>query len=108
MLKSQKEKGKSVVISASINILVQNMNERVHQTLNSLNKSAFRSKFRLTQKDRDYIASKGLKTIEDHAFQFINSRVAPDFPRNDGKCNKSYIGVYFFNFSSPSAIEGFN
>jgi hypothetical protein len=85
LLKSQKEKGKSVVISASINILVQNMNERVHQTLNSLNKSAFRSKFRLTQKDRDYLASKGLKTIEDHAFQFINSRVAPDFPRNDGK-----------------------
>ena len=60
-------------------------NERVHQTLNSLNKSAFRSKFRLTQKDRDYIASKGLETIEDHAFQFINSRLAPDFPKNDGK-----------------------
>jgi hypothetical protein len=61
------------------------MNERVHQTLDSLNKSAFRSKFRLTRKDRDYLASKGLKTIEAHAFQFIHSRVAPDFPRNDGK-----------------------
>ena len=61
------------------------MNERVQQILNSLRKSAFRSKFRLTQKDRDYIAAKGLKTIEDHAFQFIHSRVAPDFPKNDGK-----------------------
>ena len=61
------------------------MNDRVHQTLNSLGKSAFRSKFRLTRKDRDYIASKGLNIIEDHALQFINSRIAPDFPKNDGK-----------------------
>jgi hypothetical protein len=61
------------------------MNERVLQTLKSLRKSAFRSKFSLTQKDRDYIASKGLKTIQDHAFQFIHSRVVPDFPKNDGK-----------------------
>lgn len=61
------------------------MNERVRQTLKSLSKSAFRSKFSLTQKDGDYIASRGLKTIQDHAFQFINSRVAPDFPKNDGK-----------------------
>jgi hypothetical protein len=52
---------------------------------NSLKKSSFRSKFRLTQKDRDYITGKGLKTIRDHAFQFINTRVAPDFPKNDGK-----------------------
>jgi hypothetical protein len=61
------------------------MNERVLQTLNSLGKSAFRSKFRLTRKDHDYIASKGLKIIEDHAFQFISSRVAPELPKNDGK-----------------------
>ena len=52
---------------------------------NSLKKSSFRTKFRLTQKDRDYIAAKGLETIKDHAFQFINTRVTPDFPKNDGK-----------------------
>ena len=39
----------------------------------------------MTQKDRDYIATKGLKTIKEHAFQFINSRIAPAFPKNDGK-----------------------
>jgi hypothetical protein len=39
----------------------------------------------LAQKDRDYIATKGLETIKKHAFEFINSRVAPDFPKNDGK-----------------------
>ena len=65
--------------------MAENMNACVHQTLNSLRKSTFRSRFRLNQKDRDYIASKGLKTIRDHAFQFVNSRVAPDFPKNDGK-----------------------
>ena len=61
------------------------MNDRINQSLNSLKKSSFRSKFRLTQKDRDYITAKGLETIRDHAFQFINTRVAPDFPNNDGK-----------------------
>ena len=61
------------------------MNDRINHTLNSLKKSKFRSKFKLSQKDRDYIATKGLETIKEHAFQFINSRVAPDFPKNDGK-----------------------
>jgi hypothetical protein len=53
--------------------------------LASLGKSKFRSKFRLTQKDRDYIEVKGIETIKAHAFQFVNSRIAPDFPKNDGK-----------------------
>jgi len=53
--------------------------------LTALNKSKFRLKFRLSQKDRDYIATKGLETIRDHTFQFINARVATDFPKNDGK-----------------------
>ena len=61
------------------------MNDRINHSLNSLKKSSFRSIFRLTQKDRDYITDKGLETIKDHAYQFINSRVAPAFPKNDGK-----------------------
>jgi hypothetical protein len=32
--------------------------------------------YRLTNKDRDY---------SKHAFQFVNSRIAPDFSKNDGK-----------------------
>ena len=67
------------------NYLSENMNDRINHTLNSLKKSKFRSKFRLTQKDRDYISAKGLETIKEHAFQFINSRVAPAIPKNDGK-----------------------
>jgi hypothetical protein len=57
----------------------------IPQKLASLRKSKFRSRFTLNQKDRDYIAAKGLETIKDHAYQFINSRVAPAFPKNDGK-----------------------
>jgi hypothetical protein len=61
------------------------MNDRINHTLISLKKSSFRSKFRLSQKDRDYIATKDLETIKEHAYQFVNSRVAPDFLKNDGK-----------------------
>ena len=43
-----------------------------------------KSRFRLTQEDRDYIATKGLEIIKAHAFQFINSRVVPDLPKNGG------------------------
>jgi hypothetical protein len=57
----------------------------IHKKLTALKQSKFRSKFGLTQKDRDYIATKGLETIKEHAYQFLNSRVAPDFPKNDGK-----------------------
>ena len=60
-------------------------NKNISHKLASLKKSKFRSKFRLKQKDRDYIAEKGLDIIKNHAFQFIGTRVAPEFPKNDGK-----------------------
>ena len=53
--------------------------------LAALGQSKFRSKFKLGKKDRDYIAAKGLKTIRDHAFQFVISRVASESPKNDGR-----------------------
>jgi hypothetical protein len=67
------------------NHLSENMNDRINHTLNSLKKSKFRSKFKLPEKDRDYIAAKGLETIKEHAYQFINARIAAAFPENDGK-----------------------
>ena len=57
----------------------------IPRKLVSLKQSKFRSKFKLIQKDQDYIAIKGLETIIEHAYQFVNSRVAPAFPKNDGK-----------------------
>ena len=57
----------------------------IRSKLFSLKKSKFRSKFKLTPKDRNYTATRGLETIRDHAFDFVVSRIAPDFPKNDGK-----------------------
>lgn len=61
------------------------MNAQISQPLESLKKSTFRSKFKLTEKDRQYIRDKGIDTIRQHAIDFISARIAPQFPKNDGK-----------------------
>jgi len=53
--------------------------------LTKLSRSRFRSRFRLSDKDRKYVLEKGLDTIREHAAGFIVSRIAPAFPPNDGK-----------------------
>ena len=58
---------------------------KVNSTLELLKRSSFRSKFELTDRDRQYIEEKGMETITKHAFDFIHLRVAPQFPKNDGK-----------------------
>lgn len=50
-----------------------------------LAKSEFRSKFKLKAADIDYIRQKGLETIESHARDFIQKRIAPAEIANDGK-----------------------
>ena len=50
-----------------------------------LGKSTFRSRFHLSQKDLDYISSKGLDTIRQHARDFVAKRLAPAVIPNDGK-----------------------
>ena len=55
------------------------------EILDRLAQSTFRSKFKLKQKDIDYINQKGLETIKKHAQDFIAKRVAPAFVANDGK-----------------------
>jgi len=59
--------------------------KKVDSALELLKRSSFRSKFKLTDRDRQYIQDKSIETIKDHAFKFINSRIAPGFPKNDGK-----------------------
>ncbi len=61
------------------------MNAQLTQTLELLKKSTFRSKFKLSSKDRQYIQDKGIEAIRQHAIDFIKSRIAPQYPRNDGK-----------------------
>ena len=50
-----------------------------------LKKSKFRSRFRLSEADRKYIAEKGIETIRRHCEDFIRTRLAPANPPNDGK-----------------------
>jgi len=51
----------------------------------ALGRSAFRQKFHLRGKDREYFSSKGLNIILCHADDFIHKRLAPAYPINDGK-----------------------
>jgi hypothetical protein len=47
--------------------------------------SAFRRRFRLGPRERDYLAAKGLDAVLAHARDFIARRLAPAQPANDGK-----------------------
>lgn len=53
--------------------------------LESLKKSKFRSSFHLSFKDKEYIKKKGMDTIINHAYDFINNRLKPKYIKNDGK-----------------------
>lgn len=57
----------------------------VEQALSRLQRSAFRAKFHLSEQDRQYIADKGMETIQRHAADFIRTRLAPASIPNDGK-----------------------
>jgi hypothetical protein len=59
------------------------MADQITTALTTLRKSMFRSRFKLTEKDRQYIQDKGIDTIRSHAIDFITTRLAPAFPKND-------------------------
>lgn len=50
-----------------------------------LAKSDFRSRIRLSEKERDYLSRKGMEAVLEHAADFIEKRLAPAMPANDGK-----------------------
>ena len=50
-----------------------------------LAKSPFRSKFKLSPKDRDYVLKKGKEVIYRHTCDFVATRLAPANISNDGK-----------------------
>lgn len=57
----------------------------IEETLDKLSHSKFRSSFKLSKKDTEYIDNKGMDIIESHARDFVNNKLAPAFPANDGK-----------------------
>ena len=53
--------------------------------LNRLSQSKFRNSFHLKQKDFEYINTKGLETIKNHAYDFVNTRLSDTSKIPDGK-----------------------
>jgi hypothetical protein len=53
--------------------------------LAKLKKSPFRSRFALRGKELLYLREKGIDTVMTHARAFIDERLAPADPPNDGK-----------------------
>ena len=53
--------------------------------LDRLKKSKFRNSFHLNDDMREYVLEKGLDNIQRHAYDFINQRLKPKKPKNDGK-----------------------
>ena len=56
-----------------------------NELFNALAKSAFRSRFKPTSKDKEYIQEKGIEKIRSHAADFVQKRLAPAVIPNDGK-----------------------
>lgn len=55
------------------------------EALNKLERSKFRSRFHLNEKDRKYIEEKGLDVIEKHAADFVRLKLSLAEPDSDGK-----------------------
>lgn len=62
-----------------------NQEKKIEQILNGLSKSTFRSRFKLKEKELNYIKEKGLEVIQSHANDFIKKRLSDAIPKNDGK-----------------------
>ena len=57
----------------------------VQGILSSLSHSPFRSRIHLQERELDYLRKKGMGEVLRHAAEFIEKRLAPAFPINDGK-----------------------
>lgn len=54
------------------------------QAFYKLSQSSFRAGFHLSEKDREYVRTKGLAVIRTHAEDFVRKRLAPAYIANDG------------------------
>lgn len=51
----------------------------------ALDRSAFRRRFQLGAAEREYLRARGLDVVLAHARDFVDRRLAPAEPRNDGR-----------------------
>lgn len=57
----------------------------VQQVLSGLSQSPFRSAIRLQKKELEYLRNKGMEVVLQHAAYFVEKRLAPANPVNDGR-----------------------
>lgn len=55
------------------------------EVFTALEESAFRRRFQLRGKEREYFERKGIHVVLEHAVDFIEKRLAEALPANDGK-----------------------
>lgn len=61
------------------------MTAKDQELFQRLERSAFRRKFKLGEREMTYVRDKGMKAILEHAREIIAKRLAPAIPANDGK-----------------------
>jgi predicted Fe-S protein YdhL (DUF1289 family) len=61
------------------------MNDDLSEVFAQLEQSSFRRRFRLCGKELVYFRRKGLQVVLEHAADFVEKRLAPAHPLNDGK-----------------------
>jgi len=61
------------------------MNRNLDEIFAALAESPFRRRFSLRGQELEYLRRKGLAVVLEHAADFIEKRLAPAFPTNDGK-----------------------
>lgn len=59
--------------------------ESVDKAMERLGMSRFRSRFSLNEKEKEYVRTKGMAVIKQHAAEIVRKRLAPAEIRNDGK-----------------------
>ena len=57
----------------------------IDELFSALERSRFRSRFRLSGKEAEYFKQKGMLTILEHARDFVMRRLAEANPANDGR-----------------------
>jgi hypothetical protein len=61
------------------------MDAHLDDVFDRLARFSFRRRFRLRAAEKDYLEKKGLDTVMGHGEKFIEERLAPADPPNDGK-----------------------
>jgi hypothetical protein len=60
-------------------------NRDLDQVLARLARSSFRARFQLRGRELEYLRSHGMERVLDHAAGFVDQRLAPAMPFNDGR-----------------------